>query len=439
LPARVRALAGDSLVRNSALLLLATVELAAGGFLFWQVVAHLFSVAEVGRASALISASVLIGTCALLGMHNSVIRYLDVWPDRAETVNTAATMVALTATVGGVGFVLVAPVLAPQIGALVREPLTAVLFVLMTTGYAVGLVGDNVFVAVRRSGFVLGRNTVVVALRLLLPVVCAGLGAFGVFTAYQGAMAAAVLVYLVVSSRVLGLRARLRIRRERLAAMWRYSAWNYLATVILMLPALLMPILVAERIDAAGAGLYYIASLLAGVLAFVPQATSRSFFAEAERDRSTMRASLGRVVRLTVAAQAPLLLALLLGGRFALGLFGDGYATAYPLLVLLVLTQALTSIGFVGSTVLMIIGRLRLLCALSAVASAAALAGAYLLLGRGLLWAGCSLLIGEVVLSVIYLALIRTLLGTGRPEQGAGRQPFWASRQASQSRSSPKS
>ena len=280
------------------------------------------------------------------------------------------------------------------------------------------MVGDNVFVAARRSGFVLGRNTVVVALRLLLPLACLGLGALGIFTAYQGAMAAALVVYLLALRRVLGLPSRLRIRRDRLAAMWRYSAWNYLATIILMLPALLMPILVAERVDPASAAYYYVAALLAGILAFVPQATSRSFFAEAERDRSRMRASLSRVVRLTVAVELPMLLALLLGGHFALSLFGDQYAAAYPLLVVLAVTQALTSIGYVGSTVLMVLGRLRLLCALSAVASAAALLGAYLLLGRGLIWAGWSLLAGEVLLAAIYLLLIRSVLAGVQPPDG---------------------
>jgi O-antigen/teichoic acid export membrane protein len=413
LRARIRGLselANDSLVRNSAFLFLATVELAAGGFLFWQVVAHLFSVADVGQASALISASVLIGNLALLGMHNSVIRYVHVWDDRAATVNTALTVVAVAAAGGAVGFVVLGPFLAPQVGSLVHDPLRAALFVLLTIGYAVSMVLDNVFVALRRSSFVLGRNTLVVALRLVLPLVCIGLGAFGVFTGYQGAMAAALLLYLVVLRRRLGLPTRLRIRRERLAAMWRYSAWNYLATIILMLPALLMPILIAERVDTASAGHYYIASLLAGVLAFVPQATSRSFFAESEQNPAGMRASLARVARITIAAETPVLVVLLLGGRFALSLFGSGYVAAYPLLVLLAVTQALTSIGFVGSTVLMIVGRLRLLCAMSAVASTIALGSAYLLVGRGLIWAGGSLLIGECVLSAIYLLLVRRLL-----------------------------
>jgi O-antigen/teichoic acid export membrane protein len=333
-----------------------------------------------------------------------------VWPDRAATVHTALTVVAVVAAAGATGFVLLSGLLTPRVGALVGDPVRAVLFVLLTIGYALSMVGDNVFVALRRTGFVLGRNTVVVALRLVLPLVCVGLGAFGVFTAYQGAMAAALVMYAVVLGRVLRLPGRWRFRRDRLAAMWRYSAWNYLATVILMLPALLMPILIAERADPVSAGRYYIASLLAGVLAFVPQATSRSFFAEAERDRAGMRASLTRVTWLTLAAEVPALVALLVGGRFALGLFGDDYVAAYPVLLLLAVTQALTSIGYVGSTVLMIIGRLRLLCGLSAVASVTAVAGAYLLVGRGLVWAGWSLLIGEVILSAIYLVLLRRLL-----------------------------
>jgi O-antigen/teichoic acid export membrane protein len=416
--ARFRAAAADSLFRNSAFLLLATVELAAGGFLFWQVVTHLFPVAEVGRASALISASVLIGSCALLGMHNAVIRYLHTWEDGAATVDTAMTAVLVAATAGACAFVVLAPSVAPEVGGVLRDPANAALFVLLTGGYAASMLGDNVFVAARRSGFVLGRNTVVVSLRLLLPLACLGLGAVGIFTAYQGAMAAALVVYVIALRRVLGLPSRLRLRRDRLAAMWRYSAWNYLATVILMLPALLMPILVAERVDPASAGFYYVASLLAGTLAFVPQATSRSFFAEAERDRARMRASLGRVIRLTVAVETPLLLALLLGGRFGLSLFGHQYTAAYPLLAVLAVTQALTSIGYVGSTVLMVLGRLRLLCALSAAASAAALLGAYLLLGRGLIWAGWSLLIGEVILAAIYLLVIRSVLDA---EQPAGR------------------
>ncbi|HKT04329.1 MAG TPA: oligosaccharide flippase family protein [Rugosimonospora sp.] len=409
----------DRLVRGSALLLLATVELAAGGFLYWQVVAHRFGPADIGEANALVSASVLIGGLALLGMHNSVIRFLNAWPDRAATINTALTVVAVAAAGTSAVFVAGSEWFAPRLAAMLHHPATAALFTLSTCGYALCLVNDNVFVALGRSGFILSRNTVIVLLRLGLPLLLGAWGAIGVFTAYQVPVVFALLVYLVILGRRLGLPVRPVVCRDRVAAMWRYSVWNYLATLILTAPSLIMPIMVAERIDATNAGYYTIASLLASVLAFVPQATSRSFFAEAMRDRARLRVVLGRVIRLTAAAQIPLLLVLVVGGRLVLRLFGTGYPAAYPLLLLLATTQALTSVGFVGSTLLMIVGRLRLLCVLSAVASSAALASAYLLIGHGLIFAGWSLLVGEAFLVVSYVLLIRVAFRGGLGMRGA--------------------
>lgn len=406
---RIRSLLRDSLFRNSAFLLLGTIELAAGGFLFWQVVAHLFSTADVGRASALVSASTLIANLALLGMNNSLIRYLNVWPDRAATANTGLVVVTLAAALGAVGFVALSRWFAPELG-LLRQPADAALFVLFTATLGVSLLNDSVFIALRRSGYIVSRNTVVVLLRLALPFACLALGAFGIFTAYQAALALALPVYLVVLKRKFGLSTRLRAQRDRLGAMWRYSAGNYVATAILMFPNLIMPVLVAQRVGPDEAAFYYIAAMLASALTFVPHATTRSFFAEATHDINRLRASLRKVIRLTAIAQTFILLALVTAGRFALGLFGPEYAAAYPILVVLAIGAALTSVGFVGSTLLMVTGRLRLMCGLSAVACAVALTGSYLLVGRGLIWVGWSLVLGELVLCVSYVVLLARML-----------------------------
>ena len=112
---QVRRLVRDSLLRNSAMLVLAAVELSFGGFLFWQLATHLFSPAEVGRAGVLISASTLIATLALLGMNSSLVRFLGEWPDPARTVNSGSMLVAIAATVGALGYALGAAVLAPDL------------------------------------------------------------------------------------------------------------------------------------------------------------------------------------------------------------------------------------------------------------------------------------------------------------------------------------
>lgn len=415
LGARVRALRQDVLVRNSLLLLVSTVEVAVGGFVFWQVAARLFSAADVGRTSALITASALIANLALLGMQNSVIRYLHEWEDRAATMNSAVTVVTAGAVAGSLVFVAGVNWFAPEL-AMLHRPGNAVLFVVFTAALAVTLLNDNVFIALQRSGHVAGRNTVTVVLRLALPFACAGLGAFGLFTAYQGAATLALIAYLVVLHRKLGMPTRLRADTARFAAMWRYSAGNYVATVLLLLPALVMPMLVAHKLDPAHAAYYYIASLVAGVLTFVPQATARSLFAQVSADPDRLRGSLRRVVLLTAGVQVPALLVLIGSGPLVLRLFGPAYATAYPLLVVLAVSAALASVGFVGNTLLLITGRLKLMCALTGGAAVICIGGAYLFGGRGLMWIGGSLLAGELLLCLTYTPLIAAMSRTGRED-----------------------
>jgi glycosyltransferase involved in cell wall biosynthesis/O-antigen/teichoic acid export membrane protein len=407
--ARVRALLDDSLLRNSALLLLATVELAAGGFLFWQIVAHLFTPEEVGRAGALISASTLVANLALLGMNNSLIHYLPWWPDRARTVNAGLTVALGAALVGAAGFVAAVPVFAPRLTG-VRQPGEAAAFIALTVAAAAGLFFDNVFIALRSNGYLLRRNTLVVAVRLALPAVLAGAGAVGIFTSYWLALTLALPLYVRTLRSRFGLPPRLTLATDRLRVMWRYSAGNYLATAILLMPSLLMPVLVAQRVDPGHAALYYIASLIASVLSFVPQATCRSFFAEVAHDGRRLPNLLPRVLGVTLGLQVPLLAGIAVAGRPVLRLFGPVYTQAYPLLLVLALTTALSSVGFVGSTLLLISGRVRLLCQLSATACAISLLGAYLLAGRGLIWIGGSVLTGEAVLAAGYCAVIGAAL-----------------------------
>jgi glycosyltransferase involved in cell wall biosynthesis/O-antigen/teichoic acid export membrane protein len=412
---RVRAWIGsvrdDSLVRNSAMLLAATLLLAGGGFLFWQIAAHLFTPAEIGRAGALISVSTLLANLALLGMNNSLIRYLGRWPDPARTVNSGVLLVAGAAALGALAFVAGSPVFAPRLADALDAP-KAVAFGLLTVAGALGILYDNVFIAMRRTGQILGRNVLVVVLRLVLPAVLVGAGAFGVFTAYWLAFAVALVPYLVVLRRTYRLGAPASL--ERLREMWGYSIGTYTATIILMLPTLLMPALVAQRVGLAPAAYYYVASLVASVLVFVPQAVGRSLFAEAFHDAGHTRRHLPRVLRVTAAVQLPLTAAVIALGWPVLRLFGPDYTQAYPLLVLLAIANALSSVGFVGSTLLLISGRTRLLVVLSAAAYAIAVVGGYALAPHGLVWIGAALVAGEAVLAAGYLVVIRRALQVNR-------------------------
>src|SRR6478736_4414991 len=58
----------DKIVRNSLLLMIASGLMGVFGFVFWLVVARLYSPAQVGAASSLISAVNLIAYLSLVGL-----------------------------------------------------------------------------------------------------------------------------------------------------------------------------------------------------------------------------------------------------------------------------------------------------------------------------------------------------------------------------------
>ena len=200
---RIRRIVDESLLRNSASLLLATIAIAGGGFVFWQLVTHLFDLADVGLAGAMISLSILLSNLALLGMPNSMIRYLAEWPDPARTVNGGALLVAVAALGAAWCFATVATLFAPRLAQALGPPRAAA-FCVFTTASALCMLYDNVFIALRRSGQVLRRNLLVVALRLTLPVFLVGMHAFGVFTAYWLAFTVASVPYPFVLRRIFG-------------------------------------------------------------------------------------------------------------------------------------------------------------------------------------------------------------------------------------------
>jgi O-antigen/teichoic acid export membrane protein len=404
----------DSLLRNSAMLVVAAVELSLGGFLFWQLATHLFTPADVGRAGVLIAASTLIATLSLLGMNSSLVRYLAEWPDPARTVNSGSILVGTAATGGALGYAVVAGAFAPDLALAGAGPIAA--FVVLTAAAAISMYNDNLFVAVRRSGFVLGRTTLVVLLRMVLPLALLAAGAFGLFVAYWVAVAVPMLVYLVVTARSLGLPPRLQLDLGRLRVMWRYGAGYYVASTILTVPTLLMPLLVAHRLDTEQAAYFYITWLLAGVLTFVPQSIAPSLFAEVSHSPAELRRLVLRVFSITAATQLPLLLALVVAGRPVLRLFGPSYGQAYPLLALLGTAAAVGSVGVIGGILLLVWRRLRQLCQLATVACLATLAGAWLLADRGLVWVGWSILVGQAVLAVGYLRVLSVALRTASPD-----------------------
>ena len=141
------------MLRNSLFLILSTGLQAALGFAFWIVVARLFSTADVGIGSSLISATGLIAYLALLGLYNALVRFLPTAPDRNALITVSMLTVVGCGAVLGAIYICATPIFAPKIAFVAHRPMLALGFVLLTAAAAVNLLTDSVLIASRKASY----------------------------------------------------------------------------------------------------------------------------------------------------------------------------------------------------------------------------------------------------------------------------------------------
>jgi O-antigen/teichoic acid export membrane protein len=295
-----------------------------------------------------------------------------------------------------------------------QRPAYGAAFVVLTVAVGTNLFADSLFISLRESRFVLVRTIVVNTVRLAGPLLVAGFLSFAIFAVYTGGAAIALGIAVVALHRNLGLGLQPRVDRERLRSMWRFSAGNYVALTISGIPVFLLPVIVANGLGPAQAALWFIAALISGLLTSIPQATTQSFYAELAADPDVTREHLLKVLRLTVLYEVPGLVALLLVGWPILALFGGSYTDAYPVLALLSAAGAVASAGYVGRTLLLAAGRLRLLTAYSTVFCVLVFVSCGLVLSHGIVAVAVAWLVAEVLTSLLYVDVIRRTLRDGR-------------------------
>ncbi|MEV0828789.1 glycosyltransferase [Nonomuraea rubra] len=332
---RVRSLFRNVLVRGTFLLLVNTVLLAAGGFVFFTLAARNYPVAAVGWLTAVTASVNLLSTVASLGLPTTLLRHLV---KAGDPRRLAATAVIAVGAIGGVLALLSLLVLAPLLPGgpeLIRQPGTIVLVTALVMVTAVGGTLDAGLVAVRGTGALLAKNVVGTVLKVgaLLPLV--PLGFTGLVLAYGGGTLLACLLGGAALWRRLrrpeGARAR---PGELLRRYLPFSAAGYLATVLGMLPSTVVPLEVLAVQGPQAAAYFAIAFQVAAFLSFIPSTSAQVLFAEAQR--ISLRRYLRKAVAGIYGLLVPAVAVIVAGAPYILRVFGEGYAAqaARPLRVL---------------------------------------------------------------------------------------------------------
>lgn len=396
----------DHLVRNSLYLMLNTGIQAALGFGFWTIMARLFSTADVGRASSLMSATALISYFALFGLNTTLVRFLPTAKDFHALITAALLMVAVCGAVISIVYIVMTPFVVPQLAFVAHRPILTLGFIVLTVAAAVNLISDSIFIAARRAGFcALTDGAVGATSKILFGLLLTGSGAYGLYSASTAGMAAAALVSVVLIVRALRWRPSFADPFSTLKPLLKFSGANYVANALNLLPSVVVPIIVLDRIGAQAAAYYFVAFQMASILYSAIFAVEQSFLAEGSQGGADWRAIRRRSRRLAVALFVPGGVILFFTSHWVLLAFGVNYSL-HGTRSLEILAAAVIPIAAANWswTVLRISAQLKALVVSSVVYSVGVCGSAWFLASHGLTAMTGAWLIGSTLAAIVATA-----------------------------------
>lgn len=323
----------STLYTNAVYLWLGRVALAILGFAFWAVVALLYPPEVVGLAGTAITALVLLGQVAQLGLGYVLIRYIYQIQDEADRfLGRSLAVVVVASLLVGLIFLASLPGWSHELqGLLWRSPGyagTYLLFVVVTTVWAFF---SFMFIAYRRGIFVLGQNLTLGILRIPLVVLLGGLGhsAFGVVAGHGLAVLAGIfLVVFFFLPRCTGSwRLPMALDIWRLAPHIPFALSNMASHLLTVLVWQLLPLSVIVLAGAKAAGFFYVAWAACGIMLIMTQNLALSLFAEGSNNsRELWSQARGVFIVGVVLGSLFTVLVYFLGGLLLMLLFGREYA-----------------------------------------------------------------------------------------------------------------
>jgi O-antigen/teichoic acid export membrane protein len=388
----------DELLVNSLYLMFSSAATAGLGFVFWIVVARLYSAESVGLATSLLSATTVISMLSLLGFGSSFVRFLPKSVNRDREISLGLLAAGATALVGAAVYVALIPQIASKLDFVRQSGWMTLGFVAMTAFAAVNLLTDSVFVAYRAARF----NFYIDGLlqsgsKLLLLFVFAGSGAFGIFSAGGVAATVGVLASLWILMRRFAYRPRPVVDLSAIGNAFHFTAASYVASVFNLLPILVVPVIVLGKLDSSSAGYYFIAFQITSLLSGVAFAVTQSLLAEVGHAESSLRTLAIRSARILAITIIPPAFVLGAGGKWLLLVFGSDYSDkAWP--ALLVLSLSAPAVAAYGWTVTLLkaTGQLRAMIACNVVYAVVTVSLTAALASRGLVWVAVAWLAGNV-------------------------------------------
>lgn len=323
--AKLKQYPADPLRRNALFLMAANAMAALFGLFFWLIAARFYSTEDVGLATALISAMMLLAVISRLGFDFGLIRFLPHSEDKRDMINTCLTIAGLFSIAVAIVFILGLDLWSPKLLFIRENWIYLVAFILFTGAVTLAQLQGQVFIAFRSTQFTFIQS-IINGLKLALVVILVNLGAFGIFASVGLAWG---LTFVTGSLFILRLYPKYRlipvIKKQIVNDMAHFSLGNYIASTFSALPMYVMPLIIIAVLTAEASAYFYIPFSISGILGMVAGSTSFSLLAEGSYEPATLRNQTIKAAKFISLFIVPGIIILLIFGELILSLFGVDY------------------------------------------------------------------------------------------------------------------
>ena len=315
-------------IRQSIFITLSRFSDIGFGFIFWIFATHLFSMEDVGIATAFISSLGLIMLFSRFGFDSTIIRYIPLL-GKGPVIITSTIILTLSSVIVGVLFLVLIPFISPS---LILIQSFSVIFLLFVIANSLYLTTGISFIGIREAKVRFAEN-LFLGLRIPLIFIFTGLGVIGIFCSYGLAYVIAAFFGIIMLKRYVAF--KYRIDTGFIKESMKFNVSNYIASIFQTIPPLLLPLLILNVAGGEDAAKYFIALSIANILLIIPDAIGTAFMVEGSHG-SPLRLNAFRSVIGIYSVLVPCIVAFFLFGGMLLGLFGPKYVESLELLRLFV-------------------------------------------------------------------------------------------------------
>jgi len=340
-----------SLYSNSIYLFSSSIINALSGFIFWLIIARLYSPGILGLSSTFVIIAINIGLISRFGFDEGIKRYILTTSIKKQLINTINTICVIASMIFALVTAIILGILESPFRHIHTNHFTTILFISITIFSVLMIISDSVFIGMRRADLVLLKAMIFCAIRIILPYLFYSYGSIGIFLsfAFSEMISAIIAIFFLIPMVIPSFRFSIKIRIASIVQILRFSLGNYIYLILGSITPIVSQFIIIIYLSDEYAGYFFVCWTLANFIYMIPNSASISLMVESsifcENGDDGFRILYLRTIFFILVLLIPVTIFSFLFGENLLSLYGKQFAlnglivlqlmilTAFPLAV----------------------------------------------------------------------------------------------------------